>query len=151
MTTATTAPAGRLPAPPSAAAGLPPSAVCSCKLPVVHDAGRRPPSAAARLHPVVRRPPSAAARLHPVVRRCRPPPGICRCRPRRAAQGSQNRWEPVQFGWFLVEPVRPGTQTGPVPTSKPCLIFLTLDEPAGLTGLPTGFFEPWEPASPRFC
>jgi hypothetical protein len=55
--------------------------------------------------------------------------------------GSQNRWEPVRFGRFLVEPVRLGTRTGPVPTPKPCLIFLTLSEPAGLTGIPAGFFR----------
>jgi hypothetical protein len=36
-------------------------------------------------------------------------------------QGSQNRWEPVRFDRFPVEPVRPGTRTGPVPTPKPCL------------------------------
>jgi hypothetical protein len=65
-------------------------------------------------------------------------------------QGSQNRWEPVQFGRFPVEPVRPGTHTGPVPTPKPCLKFLPLSEPDGLTGLPVGFFEPWEPTFPRF-
>jgi hypothetical protein len=56
-------------------------------------------------------------------------------------QGSQNRWEPVRFGRFPVEPVRPGTRTGPVPTLKPCLIFLTLDEPVGLTGIPAGFLN----------
>jgi hypothetical protein len=52
-------------------------------------------------------------------------------------QGSQNRWEPVRFGRFPVEPVRPG----PVPTLKPYLIFLTIDEPAGLTGIPAGFLD----------
>jgi hypothetical protein len=66
-------------------------------------------------------------------------------------QGSQNRWEPVRFGRFPVEPVRPGTRTGPVPTLKPYLIFLTIDEPAGLTGIPAGFFGPWEPDFPRLC
>jgi hypothetical protein len=35
---------------------------------------------------------------------------------RRMAQGSQNRWEPVRFDRFPVEPVRSGTRTGPVPT-----------------------------------
>jgi hypothetical protein len=40
-------------------------------------------------------------------------------------QGSQNRWEPVWFGRFPVESVRPGTRTGPVPTSKPCLNFFS--------------------------
>jgi hypothetical protein len=49
----------------------------------------------------------------------------------------------------FAKPVRPGTRTGPVSTSKPCLIFLTRNEPAGLTGLPAVFFEPWESASPR--
>jgi hypothetical protein len=36
-------------------------------------------------------------------------------------QGLQSRWEPVRFGRFPVEPVRPGTRTGPVPTPKPWL------------------------------
>jgi hypothetical protein len=33
---------------------------------------------------------------------------------------------------------------------KPCLKFLNLNEPPGLTGLPSGFFEPCEPVFPRF-
>jgi hypothetical protein len=61
----------------------------------------------------------------------------------------QNRWESVRFGRFPVEPVRPGTLTGLVPTPKLCLQFLPPSKPAGLTGLPAGFFEPWEPALPR--
>jgi hypothetical protein len=45
-----------------------------------------------------------------------------------------------------VEPVRPGTRTGPVPTNKACLYFFNNSKPAGFTGLPTGFFEPRKPA-----
>jgi hypothetical protein len=51
--------------------------------------------------------------------------------------------KPVGTG--SVRPVPGGTgparyTTGPVPTSKPCLIFLTLNERVSLTGLPTVFF-----------
>jgi hypothetical protein len=55
-------------------------------------------------------------------------------------------------------PVRPVTGgTGPTwytnrPGShpKPCLSFFNPTEPAGFTGLPSGFFCSWEPVFPRF-
>jgi hypothetical protein len=64
-------------------------------------------------------------------------------------QGSPNRWEPDRFSWFPVEPGRPGTRTGPVPTHKPCLSFSNPTEPAGFTGLPAGFFIRGNRCSPR--
>jgi hypothetical protein len=44
-----------------------------------------------------------------------------------------------------VEPVRPGTLTGPIPSPKPCLYFFIPTEPVGFTGLPVGFLGSWEP------
>jgi hypothetical protein len=79
----------------------------------------------------------------------------CHLEPRRqvsltSRQGSPNCWEPDWFGRFPVEPGRPGTRTGPVPTHKQCLSFSNPTEPAGFTGLPAGFFDSWEPVFPRF-
>jgi hypothetical protein len=65
-------------------------------------------------------------------------------------QGSQNRWEPARFDRFPVEPVQPGTWTGPVPTPKPCLQIRENGKLAGFTGKPPGFFDSWEPLAGGF-
>jgi hypothetical protein len=52
-------------------------------------------------------------------------------------QGSQKWWEPVRFGQFPVEPVRPGTWTGPVPTPNRAYKFVrTVNRPVSLVNRP---------------
>jgi hypothetical protein len=59
----------------------------------------------------------------------------------RRTQGWRNRWEPDRFGRF------PWNRSGPVhepvrfPLINRAYIFFSTSEPAGFTGLPTGFFN----------